>query len=109
MAKTKEEKADPLDAMAADHDPNTTGRVRTTEMQTVGEGDEERILAPGTAMRVSADEATKAMESDPDAAVPYGQTAEIGEAQQTARKEQARTAAQAAYGGKTKRREAAEE
>lgn len=98
-AAKKNETADPLDATAPDHDPNQTGRMRLTEPQTVGEGDEERMLVPGTSMRVSADEALQQIESDPDNAALYGLTAEMGEALQEARKARAREAFEQSYSG----------
>ncbi len=103
----KKPQSDPLDAMATDHDPNTTGRVRLTEAQTIENADgTKRRLAPGTPIRVSAEEAVKAVDEDPAAAVPWGQTHEIATAQREA---QQRIADEGEAPAPRKRRAKAEE
>ena len=110
----RSEAGDPLDAMLPGHDPNATGRVRTTEPQTVTDTDaagneRTRTLAPGTSVRVSADEAVKAA-GDPNAIANYGQTDAIREAQDAARAEREAAGPYAdASGGGSKRRKKSEE
>ena len=90
METNQQQQGDALDATQPDHDPNSTGRVRTTEATYVGEGDERRRLAPGTAMRVPAQEAVSKASENPDLLAPYGQTAEIGDATRAERERRAR-------------------